>query len=32
MQGSAEFLAPLMEMRPLSARPPLMRNLSTPTD
>ena len=28
MQGSAEFLAPLIETRPLSLRPPLIRNLS----
>ena len=29
MQGKAEFLAPLIETRPFSARPPVMRNLST---
>jgi hypothetical protein len=28
MQGSAEFFAPLIETRPRSGRPPLMRNLS----
>src|ERR1051325_8469681 len=29
MHGSAEFLAPLIETRPRSGRPPLILNLST---
>src|SRR5690242_1479734 len=32
MHGSAEFLAPLMETRPCSGRPPEIRNLSTMRD